>query len=71
MQEFLNWTIDTVREDRLLGSWLEEKKFEWTSIVSKFVTNIIDLGYSNDWYSLSMSSINFVILCFNVTDCLV
>lgn len=42
MQEFLNWTIDTIREDRLLGSWLEEKKFEWTSIVSKFLSNIID-----------------------------
>lgn len=42
MQEFLNWTIDTIREDRLLGSWLEEKKFEWTSIVSKFISNIIE-----------------------------
>ena len=28
MQEFLNWTVDTIREDKLLSPWLEEKKFE-------------------------------------------
>ena len=26
LQEFLNWTVDTIREDKLLSPWLEEKK---------------------------------------------
>ena len=34
MQEFLNWTVDTIREDRLISPWLEEKKYEWTPLVS-------------------------------------
>ena len=42
MQEFLNWTIDTIRTDRLLTPWLEEKKYEWTPLVSKFIVNILD-----------------------------
>jgi len=46
MQEFLNWTIDTIRDDKLLGSWLEEKKYEWTPLVSKSISNIIDNGCS-------------------------
>lgn len=46
MQEFLNWTIDTIRNDRLISPWLEEKKFEWTPIVGKSVTNILDNGKS-------------------------
>lgn len=46
MQEFLNWTIDTIREDKLISPWLEEKKYEWTPLVSKLVTNILDKGCS-------------------------
>ncbi len=42
MQEFLNWTINTIRTDRLLTPWLEEKKYEWTPLVSKFIVNILD-----------------------------
>ena len=40
LQEFLNWTVDTIREDKLLSPWLEEKKFEWAPLVSKNITNI-------------------------------
>lgn len=46
MQEFINWTVDTIREDRLLGSWLDERKFDWAPLISKSVTNIIDKGRS-------------------------
>ncbi len=42
MQEFLNWTIDTIRNDKLIGSWLEERKYDWTPLVAKSITNIID-----------------------------
>ncbi|MFY9106009.1 HobA family DNA replication regulator [Aliarcobacter cryaerophilus] len=46
LQEFLNWTVDTIREDKLLSPWLEEKKFEWSPLVSKNITNILDKSYS-------------------------
>lgn len=58
MQEFLNWTIDTIREDKLISPWLEEKKYEWTPLVSKSIANILDKGCSvlivtdsqRDWF---------------------
>lgn len=58
MQEFLNWTIDTIREDKLISPWLEEKKYEWTPLVSKSIVNILDKGCSvliitdsqRDWF---------------------
>lgn len=46
MQEFLNWTVDTIRDDRLISPWLEEKKYEWTPLVSKNIVNILDKGCS-------------------------
>lgn len=58
MQEFLNWTVDTIRNDRLISPWLEEKKFEWVPLVSKSVINILEKGCSvlivtdsdRDWF---------------------
>ena len=41
-QEFINWTIETIRNDKLLGPWLEERKFDWVPLISKAVANIID-----------------------------
>ena len=46
MQEFLNWTVDTIREDKLISSWLEEKKYEWTPVVSKSIVSILEKGCS-------------------------
>ncbi len=46
MQEFLNWTIDTIREDRLISSWLEEKKYEWTPLVAQSVINVLNKNRS-------------------------
>ena len=46
MQEFLNWTVDTIREDRLISPWLEEKKYEWTPLVSKNIHNLLERGFS-------------------------
>ena len=46
MQEFLNWTVDTIREDRLISPWLEEKKYEWTPLVSKNIYNLLERGFS-------------------------
>ena len=67
LQEFLNWTVDIIREDKLLSPWLEEKKFEWAPLVSKNVTNILDKSYSiliitdkeREWFSsYILSNIN-------------
>lgn len=46
LQEFLNWTVDAIRQDRLISPWLEEKKFEWTPVVAKNITNLIDKNFS-------------------------
>ena len=46
MQEFTNWTVDTIRSDKLLGAWLEERKFDWLPLVSQTITNIIDKSKS-------------------------
>ena len=58
MQEFTNWTVKTIREDRYIGSWMEERKFDWIPIVSKVIRNIIDKNKSvliitdddRDWF---------------------
>ncbi|MEA3512921.1 MAG: HobA family DNA replication regulator [Campylobacterota bacterium] len=57
-QEFTNWTVNTIREDKLLGSWMEERKFDWIPLVSKAITNVIDKNKSvliitddnNEWF---------------------
>ncbi len=46
MQEFLNWTIDTIREDKLIGAWMEERKYDWTPQVAKSISHILDKGRS-------------------------
>lgn len=46
MQEFTNWTVDTIRSDKLLGAWMEERKFDWLPLVSQTITNIIDKNKS-------------------------
>lgn len=59
MQEFTNWTVKTIREDKYIGSWLEERKFDWIPIMAKTVTNLIDKGKTillvtdsqRDWFA--------------------
>ena len=41
MQEFTNWTIQTIRKDKLIGSWLEERKYDWTPLVAKAINRIV------------------------------
>jgi len=58
VQEFLNWTVDTIRQDRLISPWLEEKKYEWVPLVSKSIVNLFEKSYSvlvvtdnpRDWF---------------------
>jgi len=67
LQEFTNWTVDTIRSDRLLGSWMEERKFDWIPLVSQCVTNILEKGksvliitdYEHEWFmNYILSNIN-------------
>jgi len=46
LQEFTNWTVDTIRNDKLLGAWMEERKFDWLPLVSQSVINIIEKNKS-------------------------
>lgn len=46
MQEFINWTVDTVRSHNYIGSWLEERKYDWTPLISQAVAGVIDKGKS-------------------------
>ena len=67
MQEFTNWTIDTIRKDKLIGDWLEERKYDWIPLVAKSVSDILDKQQSvliitddeRDWFSqYILSNIN-------------
>lgn len=46
MQEFTNWTIDTIRGDNLIGAWMEERKYDWLPLTAQAITNVIDHGKS-------------------------
>ncbi len=47
MQEVLNWTINTIRqEDTVDSSWLEEKKFEWAPLVVKTLKSLLNKNYT-------------------------
>jgi hypothetical protein len=44
LQEFTNWTVKSIREDKYIGSWMEERKFDWIPLISKTLQNVIDGG---------------------------
>lgn len=41
MQQFTKWTLETIRNEGAMLSWLEESRFEWTATVSLAVRQII------------------------------
>jgi len=46
LQEFLNWTVEKIREDKQLSPWLEERKFDWAPLVANNIKNILEKNYS-------------------------
>lgn len=42
MQELLDWTLNTIREEDSSFSWMEEYRYEWTPLVQSAVSKIID-----------------------------
>jgi len=41
MQQFTKWTLETIRSEGAMLSWLEESRFEWTATISLAVRQII------------------------------
>jgi len=45
MQKFLTWTLEAIREDESLMSWMEERRFEWVPLASSALKSIFQ-GYT-------------------------
>ena len=41
MQKFLKWTLNSIRKDGSLMSWMEEKRFEWVPLASSMLSNLL------------------------------
>lgn len=59
-ESLLNWTIQSIRDDEGLGSWLEERKYDWIPLVEGILkkivlheseTIIIITDTQNEWFS--------------------
>ena len=42
MQQLLKWTLDTIRSDEAMMSWLEEQRFEWTAAAAQAIRQIVN-----------------------------
>ncbi len=42
MQELHRWTIETIRNDDSMMSWLEERKFEWIPLVKNCLSSLLE-----------------------------
>ena len=42
MQKFLKWTLDNIRKDSSMMSWMEEKRFEWVPLNVSMLKNLMD-----------------------------
>ncbi|MBU0720685.1 HobA family DNA replication regulator [bacterium] len=42
MQDFAQWSLDTIREDGGSLSWLEEQRFDWTTTTSQALEQILN-----------------------------
>ncbi len=42
MQDFLKWTLKTIRKDDSMMSWMEEKRFEWVPLTASMLKNLLD-----------------------------
>ena len=57
MQQLLKWTLETIRKDGSMMSWMEEKRFEWVPLVSSMLHNllagqtiIIITDFDREWF---------------------
>ncbi len=42
MQKFLKWTLDNIRKDGSMMSWMEEKRFEWVPLNMSMLKNLLE-----------------------------
>lgn len=42
MQAFIKWTLDSIRDEGSMLSWLEESRFEWTATIAQALKQITD-----------------------------
>ncbi|MDQ1339959.1 MAG: hypothetical protein QG567_1115 [Campylobacterota bacterium] len=42
MKEILNWTLDTLRSDNAMMSWLEERRYEWAPLIKDAIVHIMN-----------------------------
>ena len=57
MHEFNTWTLEAIREDEAMMSWLEEFRFEWSASVKLAVEQMIEgktvvliTDHDRDWF---------------------
>ena len=57
MQDFSNWTLETIRNDKSQLSWMEERRYDWTPLISSSlntllsgVTYIIITDKEREWF---------------------
>lgn len=63
MQQLLKWTLETIRADEAMMSWLEEQRFEWTAVCAQAVKQITEgktivliTDRERKWFSSYISS---------------
>ena len=42
MQQFLKWTLEEIRKDSSMMSWMEEKRFEWVPLAASMLRNLLN-----------------------------
>lgn len=42
MQQFLKWTLDAIRGDEAIMSWLEERRYEWVPLAATAIEKILE-----------------------------
>jgi len=42
LQKFLKWTLDHIRKDGSMMSWMEEKRFEWVPLNVSMLKNLLE-----------------------------
>ncbi|WP_236579179.1 HobA family DNA replication regulator [Hydrogenimonas urashimensis] len=42
MKDLLSWTLETIRNDDTMMSWLEERRYEWAPIVGSALSKILE-----------------------------
>ena len=41
MQQLLNWTLETIREEESCFSWMEEYRYEWAPLIKNAVSQVV------------------------------